>query len=242
MASLLLSILRRTTICTLLKRLYRVLARGVGLRRPTHMLRAQASVARIFLSALLACVSASSVIPSGGASASAAHSCPMPCCQGASRGDDGGGSCPLDLHKKAKQSWRVKSDPVCGADKLFTRGVAPRARQHRPEHAASHAQGGAQVEHNAGVNVSARNTPADAASVSAALSKPCHSDCGAALNALTQLRRTRDAATLSFKLRPPPPAVARLSQNSFDPAKTSSQTRGHTSPRAPPFNPRRHQS
>src|SRR3712207_3314480 len=124
----------------------------------------------------------------------------MPCCKGADGkpGDCKGGSCPVSHFGKAEP----KPEPA-HSDHSHHAGVestphdaAADAHHAESSRHTSHGQEADTVEHSASGDVSTRDTPAGHALTGAALSKPCPPDCGAVLNATTQLRRARDVAAL----------------------------------------------
>jgi hypothetical protein len=206
---------------------------------PTNILRAPAFIVRAFLAIALALSVAASIVPLD--IVSAAHSCAMACCQGMGGAD--GGACPLRHAGKVKAAAPVQTEHMCGAK------VSPAAKPSSDmsmhdmgyAHAAHTEQGEVKAVHSGGRHVSPRNTPKKAnapkgtsESVTAAVSRPCPSDCGAFLNSSTQLRRTRDVAALSYKLQPRPPDVTRLAQDSASITLIASALCRQYPPRAPP--------
>jgi hypothetical protein len=68
----------------------------------------------------------------------------------------------------------------------------------------------------------------------AAVSKPCAPDCSAPANSFTRLRRTGEAAALSFKLRPRPPSCVGRAREDARHTFDSSAWRRPCRPRGPP--------
>lgn len=212
---------------------------------------ARARIVRALLAVALSLAVLASAVPPE--IASAGHHCPMPCCQGAGAGRGGcaDGSCHVDLSnlakpakpaKPVKSAKSVESDPVCGAEKLLSRlkavppvRLAPAASE--PSHG-HHGHGSVEndevVEQPSQQYESGRHatTPQMRA---AAVSKPCAPGCGAAATSFTQLRRTRDAAALSFKLRPRPPSSKVRACEDERHTYASSAWRRPCRPRGPPL-------
>lgn len=225
--------------------------RGVRLLR---LLRTLSSTRARIVRALLAVMLALAVLASAAPPeiVSAGHHCSMPCCQSA-RGERGGcaeGSCHVDLSnlakpakltKPVKSAKLVESDPVCGAEKLLSRlkavppvRLVPAASEpphgHLGHDSIEHGEAVAQPsqQHESGRH---GTTPQMRA---AAVSKPCAPGCGSAATSFTQLRRTRDAAALSFKLRPRPPSSSIRAREDERHTYASSAWRRPCRPRGPP--------
>lgn len=189
------------------------------------------------MAAALAFVVAAGAVPFD--SALGAHACSMPCCQSAdgSPSDCKGGSCPVSHFgtEKAEPPESSHADPphhAGGHDS--SHDDAAGAHHAEPEPDPSHAQDAAGIEHSSHEDVSPRNTSTAAPRASAALSKPCPPDCGGLPTSSTQLRRGRDEAALSYKLRPRPPDVTARARDHSVVIKDSSVLRRQYPPRAPP--------
>ena len=194
--------------------------------------------ARVFLAAALAFAVAAGVVPLG--SVLGAGGCSMPCCKSAdgTPGDCEGGSCPVTHLGKAKpkqvELLHPDSSHHAGEESVPHGGAAD---SHHAEHHSSHGQDADRIEHSAHRHVSPRDTSTEPAVTSSALSNPCPPDCGGVLNAPTQLRRSRDEAALSHKLRPRPTSAEAYPQAPPGVTKTSSALRRQYPPRAPPTVP-----
>lgn len=198
------------------------------------------SVARAFLAAALAFAVVTGAVPLD--SVFGAHGCSMPCCKGADGmpGDCTGGSCPIShlgkAEAKAKPLEPAPADPSCHTGVESTPHDGAAGMHHSmPGHASSHEQDNDRIEHSSHRHVSPRDTSTETAFSSAALSKPCPPGCGGLLNASTQLRRSRDEAELSDKLRPFTPNREAQTQDPACVAKISFALRRQYPPRAPPF-------
>jgi hypothetical protein len=208
------------------------------------ILRAPAFTARAFLAIALVLAVAASVVPLD--IVSAAHSCSMPCCQGMDGAD--GGACPFNHPGKAKPAAPAQAEQMRGAKAATAEthsdgmNMHDMGHAHASQHAAHNERGEVKVEHPGGQHVSPRNTPqttnapkeTSESVTSAVISRPCPSDCGAFLNSSTQLRRTRDAAALSYKLQPRPPDMTGLVQDSATIVNTAAALCRQYPPRAPP--------
>lgn len=207
------------------------------MRPPTrHTLNARLA-ARVFLAAALAFAVVTGAIPLG--TVFGAHACSMPCCKGADGmpGDCTGGSCPVShLGKaKAKPVKPAPAEPSCHTGGESASHTSAAGMHHStPEHASPHEPDKDKVEHSSPQHVSTRDTATEPAFSPAAFSKPCPPGCGGLLNASTQLRRSRDEATLSDKLRPRPPTVEVQTQESVCVARISYALRRQYPPRPPP--------
>ena len=227
------------------------------MRRPSPLkFRPTLRLARLLLASLMACAVLAGAAPS--ALVYGAHACSMPCCQGAG-GDCRDGSCtvgelfPAQAAKPA--ATPAESDPVCGVDLPTPRDkqTATRAATHAAPAAGHHGHGASpapharhakphrlaarrvKIEHHHRRHVSERDTASGAAAFTAAVSKPCPPDCGAAPNASTNLRRPREQAALTHSSRPRAPTPAARTRVVAHLTESSSTRRGPCSPRAPPF-------
>jgi hypothetical protein len=127
------------------------------------------------------------------------------------------------------------ADPSCHAGEETPPHDGAAGMHHsKPGHASSPEQENDGIEHSAHRHVSPRDTSTEPAFTSAALSKPCPPGCGGILNASTQLRRSRDEAALSDKLRPRPPTGELQTQDPAGVSKISFVLRRQYPPRAPP--------
>ncbi len=190
---------------------------------------------RPLLASVLVLAVAASAVPPG--AVSAAHGCSMPCCTGAdgSAGDGEGESCHVSLRQKAKPAKPADDDPMCGADEASPSPARAAGAHHATTgHVSTHVQDSDEVEHSSHHQASPRDASTESVRASPILSKACPPDCGAILNALTQLRRPRDEAALTHKLRPRPPSAKVRPPDRAGVAKTSFALRRRYPPRAPP--------
>lgn len=195
------------------------------------------------MAAVLALAVAAGAVPA--ASALGAHGCSMPCCKDAdgTPGHCEGGSCPVSLFvgEEAAPPKPAEADHAghAGGDASSHDGAegAHHAEQgHGPAHAhaSSHARDADGAEHSSRAGVSTRDISNSSPRASAALSKPCPPDCGGLPTSSTQLRRARDEAALSYKLRPLPPGGKVLPRAASGVTGNSSALRRQYPPRAPP--------
>lgn len=216
-------------------------------RRLRTLSRARVRIVRALLAVVLSLAVLSSAAPPE--IVSAGHHCSMPCCQGTGAGHGGGadGSCHVDLSNLAKPRRPTKpvkpveAEPLCGTEKLLSRLKAvPPVRLAPVASESSHGHHGhdpaeqvEDVEQSSRQHDSERHgaTPHINAAV---VSKPCPPNCGSAATSFTQFRRTRDAATLPFKLRPRPPSSDVSAREDERHTYTSSAWRRPCRPRGPP--------
>ncbi len=211
------------------------------LPRPPKTPTARAA-ARAFLGAVLALAVAAGAVPFG--PALGAHGCSMPCCKDANGqpGECEGGSCPVSHFGGAKaeptQPPEADHSHHAGVEAPSHDGAEEGAHHagpgHASPHASPHAHDAAGIEHSSHEDVPPRDTSNASPGASAALSKPCPPDCGGLPTSSTQLRRGRDEAALSYKLRPRPPDVTARARDHSIVTKDSSALRRQYPPRAPP--------
>jgi hypothetical protein len=166
---------------------------------------------------LLAAVGVSLAILSGflpGSAISSGHNCSMPCCAAGDMAGCAGGTCHFDLSQLGKTSQPKRHHPssreddeLCGAN-LFslsatkTRLISSGRRVSKTF--SRHAEKKTSQSFNHGADGKASRIP----NVSShTLTRPCASDCGAAVSGFTQLRRSKDSASLSHVGRSRPPIL-----------------------------------
>lgn len=203
-------------------------------RRLRRVLSAQAQIAKAILAVALALAVLTKVVPPEVVSAS--PNCPMPCCQGASatQGNCAGGSCHVSLAEFGKPAEPFRAvepaEPLCGLKQALER-VKTRTLQATVESAAS--QGSAAKRKSGHRHVSPHGATPQLAT--ATLNKPCNPGCGSPVNASTRIRRSSDAAALSFKLRPRLPSIGDRARDDAQQISTTSAWRQPCRPRGPPF-------
>lgn len=199
------------------------------LSRLRHLYSARALITRVVVTVALALALLSGIMPYN--TLSSAHLCTMACCAGLA--PHAAGSCHLNLSRQRN----VHGDNACGAmDMSSEHGGAMQMHESAQTDVASHDHCNVQERRSTAQPPASQDTSSQTASVaSLALTQPCSSDCGACSGNLAPLRRSPDAATLPYGVRPRPPTLAGQIQHSDELPYIPTARRRNSRPRAPPL-------
>lgn len=203
---------------------------------------ARTGIARISVAALLALVLLAGLLPSGTLSAN--HLCKMACC--AAKPPHEAGACNAVL-PSVEQAGEAAQEEEANADEHAShQGEMQMADESLKTAAATHASSG--HCHAASHPSAQRKAPRSSSSaatqkasgvqkesrVAQAFTRPCSEECAAAACAFMQVRRPREAAALSFSLKPRPPTLISRASLTNSLLPSSAARRLQSRPRAPP--------
>lgn len=194
-------------------------------------------IARISVVALLALVLLAGLIPSGALSAS--HACRMDCCTG--KPPHEAGACnafPQSAEKDETTPPQADADEHSShQDEMQMSGAAAETVTETTV-SSGHCQ---TAKHSSAQPHTPRRESLKHSSIAAqAFTRPCAPACAAAVLSLTQLRKPREAATVSIAVRPRPPTLCFRADGSIDLSTSSTELRRRIRPRAPPAMPVNH--
>lgn len=187
-------------------------------------------IARICVVALLALLLLAGLIPSGAVSAS--HACQMDCCAG--KPPHEAGACNAFAASAEKDEMQPEADASEHASHHEEMQMSGTATETVIETKGSsgHCQ---TATHSSAQPHTPRRAHFKQSSVAAqAFTRPCAAECSAAVLSLLQLRKPREAATLSIAVRPRPPTLCFRAGGIIDPSTSSTELRRRIRPRAPP--------
>lgn len=191
-------------------------------------------IARISVVALLALVLLAGLIPSGALSAS--HACQMDCCAG--KPPHEAGACnafPQSAEKDETPPQADADEHSSHHDEMQMSGAADETVTGtftETTVSSGHCQ---TAKHSSAQPHTPRRESSKHSSVAAqAFTRPCAPACAAAVLSLVQLRKPREAATVSIAVRPRPPTLCFRADNSINPSTSSTELRRRIRPRAPP--------
>jgi hypothetical protein len=187
---------------------------------------ARISFARTILATMLALALLSGIAPLN--SLSRSHQCRMACCAGKSPHAEG--SCSVAL---ATETEEESTDEQVEAHAAHSHDAHQHASGANSEKIAS-------SDHDASKHLTAQHSSSGKKSsrtlkvASQAMTRPCSTECAAAVSASTQLPRPRDAAAMSAAGNPRPPTLSIFKKEFSIALSPSAERRRQIHPRAPP--------
>ncbi|HEX8491293.1 MAG TPA: hypothetical protein VF658_00485 [Pyrinomonadaceae bacterium] len=193
-------------------------------------------IARAGVTAMLALVLLSGLIPSGALSAS--HTCKTACCAGKPPHEAGACSAfPTSAEKDEPQqeASAVSIGHSSGHDEMQMSGTDTETATEtfiETNASSGHCQA---AEHSSAERRSPRRASSKPSSVAAqAFTRPCAAECAVAALSLSQARRPREAATFSIAVRPRAPTLLSRADSNNNLSISSTERRQRIRPRAPP--------
>lgn len=194
-------------------------------------------IARISVAAMLAVVLLSGLIPSG--AISALHTCKTACCAGKPTHEAGACSAfPASAetsetppqadtshageHSSHHGEMRMSSTTTETVNETITETTVSSGHCQTSNHS------------SAQPHVPRRDSSKHSSVAARAFTRPCAAECAAAILTLTQVRRPREAATLSIAVRPRPPTLISRAGDINNLSTSSTERRRRIRPRAPP--------